>query len=75
MEEYRADDEAISVVDYRHGWSTVTREEDIEQYQDSEEGYRKYEAWEVVDNALAKHGSKAQEILNQMKARSLTEAR
>jgi hypothetical protein len=69
--EYEPKDEAIAIVDYQHGWSTKTRDEDIVQYAESEEGHRRYEAWEIVDRVLSKHGSKSQDILDLMKARSL----
>jgi hypothetical protein len=69
--EYTPMDETIAIVDYKHGWATKTREDDIVQYLDSEEGQRRYEAWETVHGVLSKHGSKAQEMLDQIKARSL----
>ncbi|KAL7916803.1 Alpha/Beta hydrolase protein [Trichoderma velutinum] len=68
---YTTGKESIAVVDNRHGWVTVTREEDDEKYRDSEDGQRRYEAWEIVHKVLSKHGNRAQDILDKLKSRSL----
>ncbi|KAB5546911.1 Alpha/Beta hydrolase protein [Coniochaeta sp. 2T2.1] len=70
-EPYQLTDESIAVVDYQHGWSTRTRAEDMTRYRDGDEWFRRYEAWEVVGDILAQHGTRAQEILDGLKARPI----
>lgn len=70
-EEYEPRDQIIAVVDYSNGWSTKTRRDDEKQSSHSEEGLRRYEAWEAIHSILSEHGIDAQRILDRMKARSL----
>ncbi|PVH68239.1 alpha/beta-hydrolase [Cadophora sp. DSE1049] len=50
---YEASEQRIAVVSSRDGWQVYTRDQDVNQADLSEEGGRRYEAWETVDEVLA----------------------
>ncbi|KAH9224255.1 Alpha/Beta hydrolase protein [Leptodontidium sp. 2 PMI_412] len=46
---YEADEQRIAVVSSRDGWQVFTREEDMQQALLCEDGGRRYDAWEVME--------------------------
>ena len=50
---YEAHEQRIAVVSSRDGWQVYTREEDVRQGGLTEEGGRRYDAWETVEEVWA----------------------
>ena len=63
---YEAVEQRIAVVSSRDGWQVYTREEDVRQGGINEEGGRRYEAWEVIEEILAGLGENREDILRKI---------
>jgi hypothetical protein len=60
---YEVDEQRIAIVSSRDGWQVYTREEDVRQGDIAEEGTRRYEAWEVMEEVRSGLGKNREDII------------